>query len=232
MTEAEASRILKSRTTDTPDEAWAKIVNSKSQNRFGNNVNPVDMLKNSMLVWGTSRQGQPLPVDIEKTISTYNINDRQKEEILSMAKQINDNAALANASQQGGTESVPSNFPFSKMPGFSAIPQQQQPFYQMSSADIPQPAPQPAPQPLSNPLPEQESLPERQPLTPVAIHTAWSEIQKGTKPEEVQEALLEQGFDLSPESVNMIAIDAVNSGVPANVLQQYLKSIGIEWQPT
>ena len=237
MTETEASKILKSRTTDTPDESWAKIVNSNSKNRFGNNVKPYDMLKNSLMVWNTARQGQALPIDINKTIATYGLNERQSEELLGIANQINENARLIELSKLAEKEQPPSgaaNQSFPNIPGFTPLQQQAQPntpFYQMPGVNVAG-APPTAPAPMPAPAPEPAPQPELQPLTPVAIHAAWSEIQQGTNPKEVQKVLQQEGFDLSPQAVDMMAIEAVNLGVPANVLQQYLTAIGIEWQPS
>ena len=242
MTETEARKILKSKTTDTPEEAWAKIVNSKSTNRFGNNVKPYDMLKNSLLVWNTARQGQALPIDINKTIATYDLNERQAGELQGIADQINENARLIALSQLAEKEQTASgsgtaNLSLPNIPGFAPLqqqqPQQQIPFYQMpgiSAQSGTTPNLTAAPQPAPTPIPEPQT--ELQPLNPVAIQTAFNQVQQGEDPKKVQKTLQESGFDLSPEAVGTMAIDAVNLGVPADVLQQYFKAIGIEWQPT
>lgn len=215
VSEADAATLLKSKTKNTPQEAWAKIVNAKSQNRFGNNVKPYDMLKNSMLVWSSARQGQALPVDVAKTIKSYGLNENQNTELLSLAENINSSVKVPDPVVPPAPASTPSlNQPFYNIPGLSA------PAPQAPIAAITQSQSQPQQQPA-----------ETQPLSPVAIQTAWTAVQKGEDPKKVQAALEESGFDLSPEAVGMMAIDAVNSGVPANVLQQYLAAIGIEWQP-
>ena len=240
MTEAEASKILKSRTTDTPEEAWAKIVNSKSTNRFGNNVKPYDMLKNSLMIWNTARQGQALPIDIKKTISTYGLNERQAEELQGIANQINENAeliALSKLAEKEQASSGTANLSFPNIPGFAPLqqqPQQNTPFFQMpgvGAAGAP-PAAQPPPLIPEPPLP-QEPIPETQPLSIEAIATAWTDIaQKGKKPEAVRKDLMKQGFDLSPESINQMAMDSMAEDTPAEVLQQFFATIGIDWQPT
>ncbi len=210
-TEANAATILKSKSKDTPEEAWAKIVNAKSQNRFGNNVKPYDMLKNSMLVWSSARQGQALPVDVTETIKAYNLNETQSNELLSLAESINSSVKAPEPVVAAEVNKTPGlNQPFYKIPGLSS----------------------PAPQaPIAAAPKPQLAVAETQPLTPVAIQTAWTAVQKGEDPKKAQAALEQAGFDLSPEVVGVMAIDAVNSGVPANVLQQYLSAIGIEWQP-
>lgn len=226
----EAMNIIYSSKEASPDKFWAELTKNKSINRYGGSVKPFNMLKDSLTVWKYAKHGEALPIDLTKDSQFGDLSKPQQNEIYQLIDDIQSNVrqpapAMAMAmAKQGGTSGMP-NRPFNPMPGFSANPQQPPSVSQMTGA---MPAPQLQQQP--NPIPQQP-LPELQPLTPVAIHTAWTEIQKGTKPEEVQKALMGEGFDLSPESVNMTAIDAVNSGVPADVLQQYLKAIGIEWHP-
>ena len=206
----------------SPNDFWADIISKKSVNRFGNNVKPYDMLKNSMVLWSSAKQDNPIPVDIEKTLNTYDLNDRQREELLNLANQINENARLISLSKMAEEEKAASGTANQSFPNT--------PFYQMPGVNVAGASPA-APAPMPAPAPEPAPQPELQPLTPVAIHAAWSEIQKGTNPKEVQKVLQQEGFDLSPQAVDMMAIEAVNLGVPANVLQQYLTAIGIEWQP-
>ena len=240
MTEAEASKILKSRTTDTPEEAWAKIVNSKSTNRFGNNVKPYDMLKNSLMIWNTARQGQALPIDIQKTIASSGLNERQADELQGIANQINENAeliALSKLAEKEQASSGTANQSFPNIPGFTSLqqqPQQNTPFYQMPGVGVAgaPAAAQPPPLIPEPPLP-QEPIPETQPLSIEAIATAWTDIaQKGKKPEEVRKDLMKQGFDLSPESINQMAMESMAEGTPDAVLQRFFATIGIDWQPT
>ena len=238
MSEAEASKILKSRTTDTPDEAWAKIVNTNSKNRFGNNVKPYDMLKNSLMVWNTARQGQALPIDINKTIATYGLNDRQSEELLSIANQINENARLIELSKLAEEEiaSGTGNLSFPNIPGFTPLQQQTHPntpFYQMPGANVAGAPPVPQQPAIPEPtLPEPPAPEAPQPLTIEAIATAWTDIQSGKKPEAVRKELMKQGFDLSPEGINQMAMESIAEGTPETAIQQFFASVGIEWQPT
>ncbi len=226
----------------SPGDFWADIISKKSINRFGNNVKPYDMLKNSMVLWSSAKQDHPIPVDIEKTLNTYDLNDRQQEELLNLANQINENARLISLSKVAEEETASGTAKLSlpNLPGFAQLqqpqqqPQQNTPFYQMPGVGVAgaQPAAQQPPPIPVPPLP-QEPIPETQPLSIEAIATALTDIaQKGKKPEAVRKDLMKQGFDLSPESINQMAMESMAEDTPAEVLQQFFATIGIDWQPT
>ena len=208
----EALTILTSTLSDTPEKAWTKIVNDNTKNPFtGKRLPGNEIISNAIEQWTLARPGESFPETIVKTINQMELSDPEKEKILASITRYNDAFKIPEAAP-------------TVIPAFNSPPQSPV---------------TPAPPPVSAAAPELPAIPaaipaatpEQQPLTPVAIQASWAAIQQGKKPEEVQQALTEQGFDISPESVNRMAIDAVNSGVPANVLQQYLSSIGIEWQP-
>ena len=216
VSEGEAARILKSRASETPEQAWSTIVRGNVKNpTSGRRLSADDIVMNSLEQWVIERPGEALPKNIKDSINNLDLSEKEKTDILAKVETFNQAVAAPQAAPVAQPVPTPAPVP---APPASAPP-------------MPPPSVAPVPvAPVAAP-PQAPPQPEPQPLTPVAIQTAWSAIQQGKQPEEVQKALVENGFDISPDSVNRMAIDAVNAGVPANVLQQYLASIGIEWKP-
>ncbi len=222
-TPAETARILKSRANETPEQAWSTIVRGNVINPFTKQrLSANDLLSSSLEQWVIERPGEALPDNIQETIKNLKLSDKDKKTILAQVEQYNQ-AVSKPVKQTAPTATLPATPTPTPVPTTVVTP----------AITVPKPTPRPVTAPVmpaTLPVPDVPPT-ETQPLTPMAIQTAWSAIQNGKQPEEVQQTLLKQGFDLSPESVNIMAIDAVNSGVPVNVLQQYLSSIGIQWQP-
>ena len=203
----EALTTLTSTLTDTPEKSWAETVTRNTHDRVsGRRLPDNEVASNSIRDWALAHPGEPFPEHIVKGINLMELSDPEKQKILASISRYNDAFKIPETPADLTTDSVAPSLPLTSVA----------PPVPVTQSELP-----------ATPA----AMPEQQPLTPVAIQASWTAIQQGKKPEEVQQALTEQGFDISPESVNRMAIDAVNSGVPANVLQQYLSSIGIEWQP-
>lgn len=202
-------RIYSSR-QDTPEQTWSKIVRSNTKNSLtGKPYKAEQILTNSIQQWTMENRGQPFPDNIVETINLIDMGTSEKQKILDQVSRYNKAFKTEPTKQPDVMTSLPT-VPATIAPTRPPIP---------TSAPVPPP-----------PLPEPE-LPPEQPLTPIAIQGAWTAIQQGESPQAVQQALTKEGFDTSAESVNRLAIDAINQGVPAEEIQQYLSLIGLNWTP-
>ncbi len=98
---------------------------------------------------------------------------------------------------------------------------QQQPGLQLPDMPVPDMSvPQPA-APVT--IPEQPEIPDFQVITETILNN--------NGPAEINAALKKQGFDVSPENMSAMAIDAVNRGENPVEIQQLLQLLGIQWTP-
>ncbi len=213
----DAMEIIYSSKDASPDKRWSDIGSSNTKNPFtGQRLPPHQVMRNSIEQWAMEKRGQPFPDNVVETLDILNIEDREKAEILASVDSYNKAftpapAPAPNPAQQQVATNIAAQLPTAP-----------------TAAGIPPVIPDIAPEQQPAQLPaQQETL---QPLTPLAIQTAFTQIRQGEKPEAVKKELQQSGFDLSEESVNRLAIDAINSGVPAEELQQYFSLIGIDWQ--
>ncbi len=212
ISEAEAAKILKSSPAELPEKSWSTIVRSNVHNPVtGRRLDKNDIIKNSEEQWAIERRGQPLPANSTDIINNLVQEEDEKKAILANTDKLNKSLT------QLKTHAAESNTPNATDETFT--PEQTR---SRRSA-----SPVTAAQSVS-PSAQHSAA---QPLTPNAVNIAWQSVNRGESLEKVQKVLVEQGFDISQESVNLMAIDAINSGVPANVMQQYLSSIGIQWKP-
>ena len=95
--------------------------------------------------------------------------------------------------------------------------------------------------PVSSTAPAPDFMPETQPAAPpVPIpefppapdFMAFAEtVMTNDSPAQINAALKKQGFDLSSQAMNAMAIDAINQGVSLQDIQQLYQLLGITWQP-
>lgn len=101
---------------------------------------------------------------------------------------------------------------------------QQQPGLQLPDMPPPDMALAPMAQPAAPAtIPEQPEIPDFQVITETILNN--------NGPAEINAALKKQGFDVSPENMSAMAIDAVNRGENPVEIQQLLQFLGIQWTP-
>ena len=82
-----------------------------------------------------------------------------------------------------------------------------------------------APPPVPPPAPAPE-------LPPAPDFMAFAEtVMTNNSPAQINAALKKQGFDLSPQAMGAMAIDAINQGVNVQDIQQLYQLLGIQWTP-
>ncbi len=184
--------------------------------------------------WSRGSYGQPFPLDFEKVI--HSINDfpqSEKEKLLEEVGKYNQEIAALNpeVAAIGGqpgisppvvtTQTLPTASTQSSL--MATAPTQPLP----SSLPTEITAPPLPTEITAPPLPQSDIQPQLQPLTSQAISTAWQAINDGEDPAKVRASLKASGFDMSPQSIERLTIDAVNAGVPQDLFQKYLASIGL-----
>ena len=109
-------------------------------------------------------------------------------------------------------------------PSVTAAPVQPQLTMPVSST-APAPDFMPETQPAASPVP----IPE---LPPAPDFMAFAEtVMTNDSPAQINAALKKQGFDLSSQAMDAMAIDAINQGVSLQDIQQLYQLLGITWSP-
>ncbi|PJE79286.1 hypothetical protein CI610_01751 [invertebrate metagenome] len=201
--------------TRSPPEEWNYIYQNKAKSdSFGIRPSAYEVLTNSLEDWTRGQYGKPIPVDIKTMIKRENMTDKEKGDLLALVDSYEAATEKINQPAQATVRK-----PTGKLP---AIPDSQY---------IPSPLPVTPPDLTTPPPTPEPQAPPKQPLTTQAIGEAMQEISSGKPSGQVLNGLEQQGYDLSQESIGLMAVNAVNQGVPPEVIQQYFSALGIQWNP-
>ena len=229
ITEAEALTSLndKSQYSDAGYIEYRLGVNSKDS--FGRRNSDSKILNATFDDFVRSRYGSYFPeYFIEEANRSEDMTDVEKEAFSQKVKDYNQTVFEMQLAGQQQPPAAPAVSPpvIPAVAPVPALPAAATPATMPNAAPaMPAPAPtiQPPPIPEPAPLPEPSQVPD---------FTAFAEIvMTNNSPETINAALQKQGFDLSPQAMGVMAIDAINQGVSPRDIQQLYQLLGIKWTP-
>ena len=167
---------------------------------------PFQLQVESIKNYASRRPGQRLPRGLEQTLKLHNFNEEQEKELQELINNVNNIADLVSGNDQIQADAIEDEIAELPAPTIAAN----------ALPDIPeQPAQtQPAQQP--------------QPLTPEIMNAAYQAFTAGASPEDIRQRLEQSGFDLSPETVGVMAIDAINQGADPQQVAERFKAMGYD----
>lgn len=249
ISEADAlSQMIHSK-TDSPEATFNNLYDVNRKDDTNMERDPKERLQKTMMEFAILYPDLLIPgIDarIKRTIS----DEKDQAELLTLAQQLNSNLAnkappppppVVNQSMPTVTPTV-NEQPVtqqlvtqpqanSSAPVVDQLIHQsqagQQPASGLTLNQSPAAIPEPLPESLEQaPLPS-EPAQQLQPLTAQSINDAWQMINSGEDPQMVRNGLAMSGYDMSPQTIDRLTIDAINAGVPADLFQKYLASIGL-----
>ena len=226
--------------TDSPEAFFIDSYKANAKDSDGVSLDQKERLAKTMVEFASSYPNIPIP-DIVGRINRTISDDEDKQELLTLASTLNSNLpakALAkpviNATNQSLTDTTTGQGSSSAAVIDQLINQWQggrQPAsdfnLNMPSVTTPAVPTVTTQKPIQSAPAQQSMTPQQQPLTANVISEAWQMINSGEDPRMVRNGLIASGFDLSDEAIGRLSIEAVSAGVPADLFQKYLASIGL-----
>ena len=236
ITEAEAAEILKSKSQFSDAGFLEDRLIKNAQGPYGNRNSDKKILTATFDDFVRARYGSSFPEHfIDEINRSTTMKPAEKEALIQQIEDYNFKVfEMGLAGQQTPEPTVtptvqPAVQPAvttavtNAAPPVTPVPVQPQPA--MPAPDIaPAPALMPEPQPAAPvPIPEPPPAPD---------FMAFAEaVMTNDSPAQINAALKKQGFDLSPQAMGALAIDAINQGVSVQDIQQLYQLLGIQWTP-
>ena len=191
---------------------------------------PFQLQVESIKTYANRRPGQRLPNGLEQTLKLHNFTEEQEKELQELINNVNTIADLVSGNDQiqaEGDEAELNNPPpaaitANTLPELPEIPQTQ-PVQQQQPQPQTQPVQQQQPQPQTQPVQQQQP----QPLTPEVMNAAYQAFTDGASPEDIRQRLEDSGFDMSPETIGVMAIDAINQGADPQQVAERFKALWV-----
>ena len=229
LPEAETAEILKSKSRYSDVGSWEALYQKNIPGAGGLRNDDVDILNNTFTDFIRTRYGQDIPINIEALIAASDMTDNEKKQLrdkVERYKQEIFEQRLAGKAPEAPQASPP---PSQNLMDIIVQNRQQN---GVTPPPMPKPPPMPAPMPTMAPPPAPipEPLPVPEP-PPMDFNRFAETVMTHNSPADINAALQKQGFNLNPETAGVMAIDAINQGVPAKEIQQLFGLLGIHWQP-
>ena len=234
-TEAETAEILKSKSLFSDAGFIEDRLMKNAQGAYGNRNSDKKILTATFDDFVRARYGSYFPSHfIDEVKRSRTMKDADKDALIADIEAYNQQMfkrELAGQAAPDSTASTPATAP----PPVAMPVQQPVP---AAPTPAPMPAMQPAPA-MPTPAPVPIPQPVAQLPTPLASKPApmpdfqqFAEtVMTNNSPTEINAALKNQGFDLSPQAMGVMAIDAINQGVSPRDIQQLYQLLGIKWTP-
>ena len=240
---AEGLKLAAFSKTDSPEAAFNNLFDSNKKDDNNMEIDQKERLQKTMIEFASRYPGLPIP-GIEERIKRTVTDKNEQTELLTFAKALNSNLPVNPPPPPPPVvnQSTPTVTPTVSQPpvipqGGSSAPVLDKLMNQWQAGQQPAPGltldqpPAAMPEPLPSPLEQAPFPPEPaqqlQPLTAQAINDAWQMINSGEDPKMVRNGLAMSGYDMSSQAIDRLTIDAINAGVPADLFQKYLASIGL-----
>ena len=236
-TEAETAEILKSKSLFSDTGFIEDRLIKNAQGPYGSRNSDKKILTATFDDFVRARHGSYFPDYFKDEINrSSTMKDKEKEELIAEIDNYNQKVSEMMLAKKTITPEVtpvaqaPIAQPLTPpivpaMPASAVVPAGEPKPVTLPSIQTPPaiPSPEPVAKP---PVP----VPEAQPVPDFV--TMAETVLSNNSPVEINAALKKQGFDLSPQAMGAMAIDAINQGVSVQDIQQLYQLMGIEWTPS
>ncbi len=206
--EGEATRIILGK--DKSNAAiYADISTANKSGKFNNSIPITDdfeLTAANINGYMQERPGFRLPGGLKKTLKHLDLTEDQQKELLGMIDNVNGIADLVSSNDQIQADAIEEET--TELP-ISAITANAQP-------ELPE-------LPQTQPIQQQP-----QPLTPEIMNSAYQAFVDGASPADIRQRLEDNGFDMSPETIGVMAIDAINQGADPQQVSERFKAMGYD----
>lgn len=166
---------------------------------------PFELQVKSINTYASRRIGQRLPRGLEQTLKLHNFTKEQKEELQALINNVNTIADQVSGNDQIQNDGAEYEDSLVSTATQTAINQQG----------------------LSE-LPTTQPVQQLQPLTPEVMNAAYQAFTAGAPPADIRQRLEDSGFDMSPDTVGVMAIDAINQGADRQQVAERFKAMGYD----
>ena len=168
---------------------------------------PFQLQVESINTYASRRPGQRLPRGLEQTLKLHNFTEEQEKELQELINNVNTIADLVSGNDQiqaDGIDEELNNLPAAVVTA-NTLPK------------LPE---------IQQTQPVQQQQP--QPLTPEIMNAAYQAFTSGASPADIRQRLEDSGFDMSPETIGVMAIDAINQGADPQQVAERFKAMGYD----
>ena len=220
----EAMKIATFSKTKNPEVAFGDIYDSYLKDDTGYNLRDAkERMEKTILDFVVKYPDLEIP-KIEQRIKQLRLPEADEQALLAAAGE--HNKIVKEQQNVSGPVRQDTGKPDNKPDLLGLIQQRNQ--QNAGRQPPPMPAPMPTMAPPPAPIPEPLPVPEPPPMD---FNRFAETVMTHNSPADINAALQKQGFNLNPETAGVMAIDAINQGVPAKEIQQLFGLLGIHWQP-
>lgn len=163
---------------------------------------PFQLQVESIKTYANRRPGQRLPRGLEQTLKLHNFTEEQEKELQELINNVNNIADLVSGNDQIQADGIEDEIINPPQPTITA------------------PA---TPEPLQT-----QPTQQLKPLTQEVMDAAYQAFLQEVPPEAIRKRLENSNFDMSPETVSVMAIDAINQGADPQQVAERFKAMGYD----
>lgn len=176
-------------------------------------IDPFELQVATIEEYAFSRPGQRLPRALEQSFKIHNFTEEQTEELNKLIQNVNGIADMVSGNDQIQADAIEDEI--------------NNPPPEPTGNEPPLPVPTVTASNLPDPLQTQPTQ-QLKPLTPEVMDAAYQAFLQDVPPEAIRKRLEDSGFDLSPETVGVMAIDAINQDADPQQVAERFKAMGYD----